>query len=176
MGEQCTKQPHLPLAQELDKDVAAVALVEELGDEVEVGHQRALQDDGHVGGVEQLDGVVLLSPTPVLGTHRQVHPEALMEPSCDSSESWGVSSKAQSGVRIWRIEKRCGGSYLEVDDDHEDGNRGHQLQNVGQAAPVEGLLQGADLHMQQAITAAKCNYYWIPFKYVCNLQPSHYRA
>lgn len=30
--------------------------------------------------------------------------------------------------------------HLEVDDDHEDGDGGHQLQDVGQAIAVEGLL------------------------------------
>ncbi len=37
------------------------------------------------------------------------------------------------------------GGYLEVDDDHEDGDSGHQLHDVGQAAAIEGLFQGADL-------------------------------
>jgi len=55
----------------------AVALEEELGDEVEVGHQGGLQDDGHVAGVEELDGVGLLHAAPALAAHRQVHAEPL---------------------------------------------------------------------------------------------------
>ena len=31
--------------------------MEELAEEVEVGHERSLEDDGHVRGVEQLDRV-----------------------------------------------------------------------------------------------------------------------
>lgn len=68
LAVQCEREklPYLPFAQQLNQEVAAIALVEELGDEVEVGDKRALQDDGHVGGVEQLDGVVLLRATPLL--------------------------------------------------------------------------------------------------------------
>ena len=67
----------VPGAEELDELVATVVLVEELGDEVEVGDKGRLQDDGHVGGVEQLDWVRLLGTTLALGANRQVHAEAL---------------------------------------------------------------------------------------------------
>lgn len=58
------------------------------------------------------------------------------------------------------MSKGCSGSYLEVDDDHENGNRGQQLQNIGQAAPVKGLLQGTDLRRQVrvCISIAKCHH------------------
>ena len=39
---------NLPPAKELDEEVATVALVEELGDKVEVGDEGGLEDDGHV--------------------------------------------------------------------------------------------------------------------------------
>ena len=71
------RRAHLPPPDQLHEEVAAVALVQQLADEVEVGHQRALQDDGHVAGVEELDGVVLLCAAPLLAPHRQVHAEAL---------------------------------------------------------------------------------------------------
>jgi hypothetical protein len=54
-----------------------VTLVQELGDEVQVGHKGGLEDDGHVGGVEQFDGVAALLATGTLVAHRQVHAEAL---------------------------------------------------------------------------------------------------
>ena len=48
-----------------------------LGDDIEVGDQGTLQNDGDVGGVEQLDGVggVLAPITSTLD--RQVHTEPL---------------------------------------------------------------------------------------------------
>mmetsp|Transcript_44817 Transcript_44817/g.142710 ORF Transcript_44817/g.142710 Transcript_44817/m.142710 type:complete len:313 (-) Transcript_44817:240-1178(-) len=67
----------LPTAEELHEEVAAVALVEELGDEVEVRHEGGLEDDGHVGRVEQLDGVRLLHAAAALGADGEVHAEAL---------------------------------------------------------------------------------------------------
>jgi len=48
-----------------------------LGDEVEVGDEGGLQDDGHVGGVEELDGVRALLAPGALGAHREHHTEAL---------------------------------------------------------------------------------------------------
>lgn len=45
------------------EEVASVTVVQQLAQEVKVGHERRLEDDGHVGRVEQLDGVrPLLSP------------------------------------------------------------------------------------------------------------------
>ena len=66
-----------PSSQQLDDEVCAIALVQQLGDEVQVRDQGRLQNDGHVGGVEQLDGVLLLLPSPLLATHWQIHPEPL---------------------------------------------------------------------------------------------------
>ena len=67
----------LPAPQETDDEELGEALVEQLRDEVEVGHQRGLQDDGHVGGVEELDGVVDTLASVALAANRQVHTEAL---------------------------------------------------------------------------------------------------
>mmetsp|Transcript_22696 Transcript_22696/g.63031 ORF Transcript_22696/g.63031 Transcript_22696/m.63031 type:complete len:261 (-) Transcript_22696:871-1653(-) len=67
----------VPGSQELDQLVGAKVLEEQLGDEVEVGNQSRLEDNGHVGGVEQLDGVRLLLAALALGAHREVHAEAL---------------------------------------------------------------------------------------------------
>ena len=68
---------HLPAAEQAHEEEAAVALEEELGDEVEVGDEGGLQDDGHVGGVKELDRVGGLRPPPLLAAHREVHPETL---------------------------------------------------------------------------------------------------
>ena len=68
---------YLPAAEQLDEDVTAVPLVQQLADEVEVGDEGGLQDDGHVAGVEQLDGVAVGLTTCPLVAHWQVHPETL---------------------------------------------------------------------------------------------------
>lgn len=66
-----------PGAQQADQQVATEAGRQHLGDDIKVGHQGGLQDDGDVGGVEKLDrvGVVLASVTSRLDG--QVHSEAL---------------------------------------------------------------------------------------------------
>lgn len=67
----------LPASQKSHNEELGETLVEQLGDEVEVGNEGRLQDDGHVGGVEQLDGVVHTLPTVPLAANWQVHSEAL---------------------------------------------------------------------------------------------------
>lgn len=67
----------LPLAEEVDEEVVGVTFVEELREEIQVGHKRGLQDDGHVGSVEELDRVRALHSAlgPILD--RQIDAEAL---------------------------------------------------------------------------------------------------
>ena len=48
-----------------------------LRDEVKIWDESGLENDGHVRGVEQLDGVRTLLPTGVLWSHRQNHTEPL---------------------------------------------------------------------------------------------------
>ena len=50
-----------------------------LRDDVEVGDERRLQDDGDVGGVEQLDRVAAVLATVAGRLDGQVHTEALYE-------------------------------------------------------------------------------------------------
>ena len=66
-----------PLAEKTDQEVVLPASGEELRDDHEVGGERGHDDDGGVGGVEQLDGVETLL-TAVLGVlHGEFHTEAL---------------------------------------------------------------------------------------------------
>lgn len=50
----------LPLAQQVDEEVSTELLGEDLREEIEVGDESGLQNDGDVRGVEKLDGVRLL--------------------------------------------------------------------------------------------------------------------
>jgi len=67
----------LPDAEELDEEVVGEAGVEHLGDHEDVGSEGGLENDGHVGGVEELDGVGTLNTAIALGLDWNVHPEAL---------------------------------------------------------------------------------------------------
>ena len=67
----------LPLAQHAHQQEGLVPLVEYLREEVEVGHECGLQDNGDVGGVEELDRVGALLASDLLRADAQVHLEAL---------------------------------------------------------------------------------------------------
>ena len=66
-----------PGSKKVDQEVPAKARGEHLGDDVKVGDERRLQDDGDVGGVEQLDGVGVVLTTVAGRLDGQVDPEAL---------------------------------------------------------------------------------------------------
>lgn len=67
----------LPLAEEPDEKVALELLVEDLREEVEVGDEGSLQDDGDVRGVEQLNGVGLLVSLHFPAAHGKFNSETL---------------------------------------------------------------------------------------------------
>ena len=48
---------YLPDTEELDEEVVGESAEQDLGDHEDVGAQSGFQHDGHVGGVEQFEGV-----------------------------------------------------------------------------------------------------------------------
>lgn len=67
----------LPDSKELDKDVVREAREQHLTDQEDVGAQSRLQHDGHVGGVEQTDGVRAAHATLARRLDGDLHTEAL---------------------------------------------------------------------------------------------------
>mmetsp|Transcript_1989 Transcript_1989/g.4491 ORF Transcript_1989/g.4491 Transcript_1989/m.4491 type:complete len:302 (+) Transcript_1989:837-1742(+) len=61
----------LPLSEQTNQNVGRSTVVQELGDKVQVGNQSSLQNDRHVGSVEQLDGVGSLLSTVLLVLDRK---------------------------------------------------------------------------------------------------------
>lgn len=77
-----TKHPwytYRPSSQEVDQEVATETCWEHLGNDVEIGDQGRLKDDGDVGGVEQFDGVSVVLTTVACWLDGQIHPEALVK-------------------------------------------------------------------------------------------------
>ena len=66
-----------PSAKQINQEIATKPRGEHLGDNVQVGDQSRLQDDGYVGGVEELDGVGVVLSTVAGGLDGQIHPETL---------------------------------------------------------------------------------------------------
>ena len=69
----------LPLSEEVHEEVAAELLCQDLREEVEVGHERSLKNDGNVGGVEELDRVWLLVALHPAGRHSDLNAETLLK-------------------------------------------------------------------------------------------------
>ena len=67
----------LPDSEELDKEVVGEARVQHLRDKEDVGAQSGLQHDGHVGGVEETDGVRAAHTTLAGGLDGDLNAEAL---------------------------------------------------------------------------------------------------
>lgn len=67
----------LPDSEELDKDVVGEAGIEHLADQEDVGAQSGLEHDGHVGGVEETDGVRTAHATLAGGLDGDLNTEAL---------------------------------------------------------------------------------------------------
>ena len=114
----------LPHAQETHEDVAAVAVVQQLGEEVEVAHEGGLEDDGHVGGVEQLDGVLALLPTMIRVLNWNIHAPALEEDHDEEDEDRG--EKVGDVGQIGAVEGFLEGFEFVLSSDHEmeEGNQG----------------------------------------------------
>ena len=142
---------YLPLAQQADDEVSTKALVQELGDEVQVGDEGRLQDDGHIACVEELDGVRALSPPSLLASHRQINPEALHQLTlfarvwpvllCTSRLDVQFAETLQASCMCLDNSRRhVQFAYLEVDDHKEDGYGCKKIGHIGEILSIEGLL------------------------------------
>jgi len=67
----------LPFSEERDEDVALELAVKNLREEVQVGDEGRLQNDGDVAGVEQLNGVRSFVATNSAGGDSQFNAETL---------------------------------------------------------------------------------------------------
>lgn len=74
---QIWKRTYRPGSEQIDQEVPTKARGKHLGYDVQIGDQRRLQDDGNVGGVEELDGVGVVLATVAGGFDWQIHSESL---------------------------------------------------------------------------------------------------
>jgi len=79
----------LPATQKAHEEIGRVPLVEKLREEVDVGHEGGLKDDGDVGSVEQLDGVGALLATVLLVLDGEVDTETLEVDHGDEDQNGG---------------------------------------------------------------------------------------
>lgn len=70
----CTYRPR---SKQIHQEIPTKACRKHLGDDIQVGDQSRLQDDGNVGGVEKLDGVCVILATVASRFDGQIHSESL---------------------------------------------------------------------------------------------------
>lgn len=94
----------LPGSNESDKEVSFEVLVEDLGEEEQVGNQGALKDDGHVGSVEEFDGIRLFVSLCLLTADSQFNSEALeVDDKEDDSNRGNQVEKIRSISSVERL-------------------------------------------------------------------------
>jgi len=87
-----------PHAQQVDQEVARKFMSEHLGNDVEIGDQSALKDDGDVGGVEEFDGIRRILSSISSGLDGQIDAESL-EVDDDDENQHG----RQQIHQVWQI-------------------------------------------------------------------------
>jgi hypothetical protein len=92
----------LPDTEESDEEVVRETRVQHLADEEDVGAQSGLQHDGHVGGVEQADGVGATHATLAGGLDGDLNTEALEVD--DSSEDKKSSQQVHDVGQVLAVE------------------------------------------------------------------------
>lgn len=126
----------LPDTEESDEEVVGETRVQHLADEEDVGAQSRLQHDGHVGGVEQADGVGATHATLTGGLDGDLNTEAL---EIDDSSEDEKSSQQVHDVRQVLAVERFAQSTLLVgpgQEQMEESNDG--TLELGATASVDG--------------------------------------
>jgi hypothetical protein len=125
-----------PTTKHLDEDVVRVTLVQKLGEEVQVGDESALEDDGDVVGVEQLDGVAGLLTTVLLVLDREVDTKTLEVN--DNKEDEDGGKKVGAVGQVLAVERLLESTDLVTagDEKVEEGDDGPF--ELGTTSSVEG--------------------------------------
>lgn len=69
----------LPFTEKTYKEVALEFLIKDLGEEIEIGNECSLEDDGNVRSIEQLDRIRLLVTLNSSAAHCNFYSESLFE-------------------------------------------------------------------------------------------------
>lgn len=126
----------LPDTEETDKEVLREAGVEHLADKEDVGRKSGLQHDGHVGGVEQADGVRSTSTTLARRLDGDLDAETLEVD--DSGEDGNGGKEVHDVGEVLAVESLLESSLL-VGPGHEEVEEGNDgTLKLGTTASVDG--------------------------------------
>ena len=117
------KFSYLPNTKHLDENVIRETAEEHLGEDEDVGGQGGLQHDGHVGGVEELDGVGATLSTEPVGLDRDLDAESLKVD--DSGENDDGGDEVHD---VWKATTpeslaKCATLVVPGEEEVEEGNK-----------------------------------------------------
>ena len=126
----------LPDTEEADEEVLGEARVQHLADEEDVGRESRLQHDGHVGGVEEADGVRATGTTLARGLDGDLDAEALEID--DGGEDYKGGEEVHDVGEVLSVEGLLESSLL-VGPGHEEVEEGNDgTLELGTTASVDG--------------------------------------
>ena len=125
----------IPHSQQIDKEVTSELDTEHLRDHVEVGDQGGLEDDGYVGGVEELDGVAAVLTSVPGALDRQVHSESL-EVDHHTEDEDGGEQVHQVG-QVLSVESFSKSSHLVLSRGQEMEESNHSSLELSSSASVD---------------------------------------
>ena len=118
----CASFDLLPFSKKTDQDVCRGAVVQELGDEVQVGNQSSLENDRHVRCVEELDRVGSLLTAVFLVLDRKIDAPSLEVD--DDNEDQNSSQKIRQVGKVLTVKRltECTNLIITGDEKVEKSN------------------------------------------------------
>jgi hypothetical protein len=127
----------LPSANEIDQDETTETTPQELRKEVQVGYKSSLEDDGDIGGVEELDRVGLRCTTDRLVLDVEIDAEALEEDDDDEHKAGG--QEVGDVGEVLAVESLLESTHF-VSTSEQEVEQGNECTlELGTTALVEGL-------------------------------------
>jgi hypothetical protein len=126
----------LPFSEKTNEDVGRCTVVKKLRYEVKVGYESSLEDDGHVGCVEKLDGVGSSLSTVLLVLHGKIDTPSL-EVDDDDEDEYGSQEIGQVG-KVLTIESLLERTKLITSGDHQVEECNNSSFEFSSTSSVEG--------------------------------------
>mmetsp|Transcript_22397 Transcript_22397/g.33091 ORF Transcript_22397/g.33091 Transcript_22397/m.33091 type:complete len:213 (+) Transcript_22397:683-1321(+) len=126
----------LPLSEQTDEDIGGGTVVQQLTDKVKVGYQGSLEDDGHVTGIKQFNGVCSSLTTVLLVLDGKIHTPSLEVNDNDKDQHSGQEI-GQVG-KILTVQCLLEGTKLVTSGNHEMEEGNNSSFKLSTTSSIEG--------------------------------------
>mmetsp|Transcript_66406 Transcript_66406/g.185620 ORF Transcript_66406/g.185620 Transcript_66406/m.185620 type:complete len:379 (+) Transcript_66406:578-1714(+) len=126
----------LPLSEKTNQNIGWSSVVQKLGNKVQVGNQSSLKDDGHVGSVEKLDGVVSLLSSVLLVLDGKINTPSLE--INDNNKDQNSCQKVGQVGKILAVKSLAKRADLIVTGDEKVEKRNDSSLELGTATSING--------------------------------------